>query len=187
MIRTSCSIAAALMLLVAGGARAELAVGAAAPDFSLTASLAGKPFQFALADALAKGPVVMYFYPAAFTSGCTVEAHEFAEASDDFKALGATLIGVSSDDIETLHRFSVSECRDKFAVASDPGAKVAKAYDAVMFIKPSLASRTSYVIAPDGTIVFVHNEMKPEPHIALTLEAVRKWRAEHPLPAEAAH
>lgn len=187
MIKTTCSIVAAVMLMVASGARAELAVGAAAPDFSVTASLAGKPFEFALADALAKGPVVMYFYPAAFTSGCTVEAHEFAEASDEFNALGATLIGVSSDDIETLHKFSVSECRNKFAVASDPGAKVAKAYDAVMFIKPSLASRTSYVIAPDGTILFVHNDMKPEPHIALTLDAVRKWRAQHPLAADAAH
>ena len=98
---------------------AALKPGAQAPDFTTQATLAGQPFRFALADALKKGPVVLYFYPAAFTPGCTVEAHEFAEATDKFKALGATVIGVSHDPIDKLNKFSVSECRNKFAVASD--------------------------------------------------------------------
>jgi peroxiredoxin Q/BCP len=98
---------------------AALKPGAQAPDFTTQATLAGKPFKFVLADALKNGPVVLYFYPAAFTPGCTVEAHEFAEATDKFKALGATVIGVSHDPIDTLNKFSVSECRNKFAVASD--------------------------------------------------------------------
>src|SRR3984957_13235528 len=97
---------------------AALQTGAQAPDFTTQATLAGKPFKFALADALKTGPVVLYFYPAAFTPGCTVEAHEFAEATKKFKALGATVIGVSHDPIDKLNKFSVSECRNKFAVAS---------------------------------------------------------------------
>ena len=98
---------------------AALSPGAQAPDFTTQATLAGKPFTFSLAAALQKGPVVLYFYPAAFTPGCTVEAHEFAEATEKFKALGATVIGVSHDPIDTLNKFSVTECRNKFAVASD--------------------------------------------------------------------
>ncbi len=94
-------------------AQAALAVGAPAPDFSTQASLGGKVSTFALHDALKHGPVVLYFYPAAFTEGCTIEAHEFAEATDRYKALGAQVIGVSHDDIATLNKFSVSECRSK--------------------------------------------------------------------------
>src|SRR6201995_1895021 len=103
---------------------AALKPGAAAPAFTTQATLAGKPFTFSLADALKNGPVVLYFYPAAFTKGCTVEAHEFAEATDKFKAMGATVIGVSHDSIHPLNRFSVSECRNKFAVASDEDKKI---------------------------------------------------------------
>jgi peroxiredoxin len=110
---------------------AALKPGVQAPDFTTQATLAGQPFRFALADALKKGPVVLYFYPAAFTPGCTVEAHEFAEATDKFKALGATVIGVSHDPIDKLNKFSVSECRNKFAVASDADQSITKAYDAV--------------------------------------------------------
>src|ERR1700726_5302915 len=113
---------------------AALKTGVQAPDFTTQATLAGKPFKFALADALKKGPVVLYFYPAAFTPGCTVEAHDFAEATDKFKSLGATVIGVSHDSIDTLNKFSVSECRNKFAVASDVDKKISKAYDANLFI-----------------------------------------------------
>jgi thioredoxin-dependent peroxiredoxin len=115
-----------LMILAAGSAvlaaplYAALSNGAQAPVFTTQATLAGKPFTFSLADALKSGPVVLYFYPAAFTPGCTVEAHNFAEATDKFKALGATVIGVSHDNIDTLNKFSVSECRNKFAVAADP-------------------------------------------------------------------
>ena len=93
--------------------------GATAPDFTARASLGGKEFNYALADELKKGPVVLYFYPAAFTPGCTQEAHEFAEAVDKFAALGASVIGVSADDIDVLSKFSVSECRSKFPVAAD--------------------------------------------------------------------
>ena len=106
-------------LLAGPAAQAALNVGAPAPDFSAQASLGGNVFTFKLAEALKKGPVVLYFYPAAFTAGCTIEAHDFAEATDEYKSLGATVIGVSADDIDTLNKFSVSECRSKFAVAAD--------------------------------------------------------------------
>src|ERR1700693_3208508 len=105
---------------------AALAPGVQAPDFTTSATLAGKPFTFSLADALKSGPVVLYFYPAAFTKGCTVEAHDFAEATDKFKAMGVTVIGVSHDTIDVLNKFSVSECRNKFAVASDADKKISK-------------------------------------------------------------
>lgn len=160
-------------------ALAALKVGKPAPDFTTTASLAGKPFEFHLAEALKSGPVVLYFYPAAFTKGCTVEAHLFAEATDDFAALGATVIGVSKDDIDTLHRFSVSECRSKFAVAADPDLKIARAYDAKLPLI-GVADRTSFVILPDATIGFVHSAMSPDDHVKSTLAAVRDWKAAQP-------
>src|ERR1700730_7914553 len=165
--------------LIAVPALAALPDGTKAPDFSTDASLAGKSFKFSLADALKKGPVVLYFYPAAFTPGCTVEAHEFAEATDKFKALGATVIGVSHDPIETLNRFSVSECRNKFAVASDADQSITKAYDAVLAAKPEYANRTSYVIAPTGKIIYEYTALDPEKHVGNTMAAVEKWKAEH--------
>jgi len=160
----------------AAPALAALAVGAAAPDFSAQASLGGKEFDFSLADALKKGPVVLYFYPAAFTKGCTIEAHEFAEATSQFAALGATVIGVSHDSIGTLDKFSVSECRSKFPVAADPDETVIKSYDAVLAQKPEYANRTSYVIAPDHTILMTYTDLNPDKHVELTLAAVKKWR-----------
>src|SRR5271163_2247866 len=141
-----------LMILAAGSAMlaapvyAVLSDGAQAPIFTTQATLAGQPFTFSLADALKKGPVVLYFYPAAFTPGCTVEAHNFADATEKFAALGATVIGVSHDNIATLDKFSVSDCRSKFAVAADPDGKVIKAYDTKMTLLP-YSDRTSYVIA----------------------------------------
>jgi peroxiredoxin len=158
---------------------AELKPGSAAPDFTTQATLAGQPFTFALATALKSGPVVLYFYPAAFTHGCTIEAHDFAEATDKFKALGATVIGVSHDSIDTLNKFSVSECRNKFAVASDADHKISKAYDANLFIT-SYASRTSYVIAPDGKIIYAYTALDPDKHVENTMAAVAKWQADHP-------
>ena len=165
--------------LAAAPLYAALQTGAHAPDFTTQATLAGQPFKFSLAEALKKGPVVLYFYPAAFTPGCTVEAHEFAEATDKFKALGATVIGVSHDPIDTLNKFSVSECRNKFAVASDADQSITKAYDAVLAAKPEYANRTSYVIAPTGVIVYEYTAMNPDKHVENTLAAVEKWQAGH--------
>ncbi|WP_087687833.1 peroxiredoxin [Pandoraea sp. PE-S2R-1] len=161
-------------------AHAALKTGATAPDFTAQASLGGNVFSFSLADALKKGPVVLYFYPAAFTTGCTIEAHDFAEATDTFKSMGATVIGVSHDNIDTLNKFSVSECRSKFAVAADTDQHIMRAYDAVLALKPDLANRISYVIAPDGKVIYSYVSLDPDKHVANTLEAVRKWRAAHP-------
>jgi peroxiredoxin len=168
------SCCALLSALAAHAAFAALPNGHAAPDFTTQATLAGKPFTFSLADALKKGPVVLYFYPAAFTPGCTVEAHDFAEATDKFKALGATVIGVSHDSIDTLNKFSVSECRNKFAVAADTDQSIMKAYDAVLALKPEYANRTSYVIAQDGTIAYSYTALNPGQHVANTMAAVEK-------------
>jgi thioredoxin-dependent peroxiredoxin len=165
--------------VLAAPSYAALKTGAQAPDFTTEATLAGKPFKFALADALKNGPVVLYFYPAAFTKGCTIEAHEFAEATDKFKALGATVIGVSHDPIDKLNKFSVSECRNKFAVASDADQNITKAYDAVLAAKPEYANRTSYVIAPTGKIIYEYTAMDPEQHVGNTMAIVEKWKAEH--------
>jgi len=168
----------ALALSACSPSGAALPTGATAPDFTTQASLAGKPFPFHLADALKKGPVVLYFYPAAFTSGCTVEAHDFAAATDQFKALGATVIGVSADDIDKLNRFSVSECRSKFAVAS-ADTKLISAYRVKL---PVLArsNRTSYVIAPDGKVLFAYSALDPAGHVEKTMAAVKAWRTAHP-------
>ena len=169
---------AAAAVFVAAVAHAALKPGDAAPDFKSQASLAGNVFTFSLADALKKGPVVLYFYPAAFTSGCTIEAHDFAEATEKYNALGATVIGVSGDDIATLQKFSVSECRNKFAVASDRDQKIMKAYDAVLAWNPAYADRISYVIAPDGRVIYAYKSLNPEKHVEYTLDAVRKWSAQ---------
>ncbi len=169
----------ALSALLVTPLYAALKPGVAAPDFTTQATLAGKPFSFSLADALKKGPVVLYFYPAAFTPGCTVEAHEFAEATDKFKALGATVIGVSHDPIDKLNKFSVTECRNKFAVASDADQHITKAYDAVLMASPEYANRTSYVIAPTGKIIYEYTAMNPDKHVENTLAAVQKWQDDH--------
>ena len=130
----------ALLLCIAQPAAAALKDGSTAPDFTTQATLGGKEFTFSLADALKHGPVVLYFYPAAFTQGCTEEAHDFADAIDHYTALGATVVGVSGDSIATLDKFSVSECQSKFAVAADPKRVVMKAYDAVL-IPPAVLRR----------------------------------------------
>ncbi|MCQ8242107.1 peroxiredoxin [Rhizosaccharibacter radicis] len=172
-------LAAAAGLLIAAGtpALAALPTGQKAPDFTAQASQGGKEFNFSLANALRRGPVVVYFYPAAFTKGCTVEAHDFAEATDEFRKLGATVIGVSEDDIATLDRFSVSECQSRFPVAADQSGKVAGAYDALLKAHPGHADRTSYAIAPDGRILASYTAMDPDGHVDRMLDAVRHWRA----------
>src|ERR1700761_6906618 len=160
-------------------ASATLKPGAQAPDFTAQASLGGKTFTYTLADALKKGPVVLYFYPAAFTKGCTIEAHEFAEAVDQYKAEGATVIGVSHDNIDTLKKFSVSECRSKFPVAADADSKIIRSYDASMPMKSTMANRVSYVIAPDGKVIYEYTSLSPDQHVANTLQALRDWNAKH--------
>jgi len=172
-------LVALVAALVSTSAFAALPNGTKAPEFSTQASLAGKPFAFSLNEALKQGPVVLYFYPAAFTKGCTVEAHNFAEATDKFKALGATVIGVSHDDIDTLNKFSVSECRNKFAVASDADQKIMKAYDSVLWLKPDWAKRTSYVIAPSGEVLYSYTALNPDKHVENTMAVVQKWVDEH--------
>jgi peroxiredoxin Q/BCP len=179
MIMRRLFAAALTTTLVALPVYAALPDGTRAPDIKTVASLAGKQFKFSLADSLKKGPVVLYFYPAAFTPGCTVEAHEFAEATPKFQELGATVIGVSHDPIDKLDRFSVSECRNKFAVASDGDGSIMKAYDSVLPEHPEYANRTSYVIAPTGEIIYSYTAMNPDQHVQKTLAAVKKWQDQH--------
>lgn len=153
---------------------AALKVGSHAPDFSAPAYLAGKPLTFKLSDALKKGPVVVYFFPAAHTSGCNVEAHLFSEAIGKFKAQHATVIGVTAGNISELADFSkeTEHCGGKFAVAADDGAKIAKQYDALLKMKPGWSDRTSYVIAPSGKIVHAYSALSPNQHVKETLDAV---------------
>ncbi|MGD0968189.1 MAG: peroxiredoxin [Candidatus Aquilonibacter sp.] len=173
MIRRSIAIFVLVAAAIAIPALAALPDGTKAPDFTLQATLGGNVFTFNLADALKKGPVVLYFYPAAFTKGCTIEAHDFADAIDQYKALNATVIGVSHDQLDTLQKFSVSECRSKFAVAADTDQAVEKAYDAILAVKPQYANRTSYVIAQNGTIVYSYTALDPSEHVANTLAALK--------------
>lgn len=161
---------------VIGSAQAALKVGDQAPDIDVQASLAGKDYVYKLAEALKKGPAVVYFYPKAFTSGCTVEAHLFAKAMPEFTALGATVIGLSSDDLPTLHKFSLSECGGKFPVGADPDGVVIKAYDVKLPVV-GYSSRTSYVIGQDGRIAHVYSAMSPDQHVQETLGAVKALQA----------
>ena len=172
MIKRFSILTLVAVFILTAPAFAALKVGDTAPTFKAQASLGGTVSEFDLAAALKKGPVVLYFYPAAFTPGCTVEAHDFAEAIDKYKALGATVIGVSHDTIDTLNKFSVSACRSKFPVAADPDLSVAKSYDAVLASHPRYANRTSYVISQDGKIVYTYTDLNPDKHVANTLEAL---------------
>ena len=161
--------------LLSTPAAATLAVGAQAPDFVTTGALAGKPFRLHLAQQLKRGPVVLYFYPKAFTKGCTLEAHAFSDAAADFRKAGAQIVGMSADDLRTLQRFSVEECRNAFPVATASRATI-KAYDVALPVVGQLVgmtNRTSYVIAPNGHIVMVHSDLDWSQHVAKTLAAVR--------------
>jgi len=171
------AVLALALVAAAPSASAALKPGDPAPDFSTDAAVGGKPFRFALADALKRGPVVLYFFPKAFTSGCTVEAHEFAEATPRFAELGATVVGVSTDDLDTLKRFSVEACRDKFAVASDADGRIVRQYDAKLPLFGNTADRVSYVISPTGKVVFSYSSLSPQGHVTQTLEAVRQLQA----------
>lgn len=174
MIRRAFALLASAALGAAG--HAALPVGAKAPDIRTQASLGGKVMPFVLSEALKKGPVVLYFYPAAFTPGCTVEAHQFAEATDDFRKAGATVVGMSGDTIEKLQKFSVSECRSKFAVGVADKATI-KAYNVALPVMAGRSNRTSYVIGRDGRIAYAYSAMDASQHVANTLAAVRKLPA----------
>ena len=168
------ALAIAATIALASPSFAALKVGTHAPDFSAPAYLAGQPFTFKLDDALKKGPVVVYFFPAAHTSGCNLEAHLFSEAIDKFKAQHATVIGVTAGNVDQLADFSkeTEHCGGKFPVAADPGAKIAKQYDALLALKPGWSDRTSYVITPSGSIAAVHSDLNPNLHVKAMLDAV---------------
>jgi peroxiredoxin len=164
--------------LLASAARAELRVGAIAPPFSVPAALGGADTTFTLSEALKKGPAVVYFYPKSFTSVCTEEANLFAEAMPEFEAFGASVIGISTDTIETQREFSRMACRDKFPVAADPEGSVARSYEALAGNRPggATARRISYVITPDGKIASALTSGDADSHIRTALAAVKAWK-----------
>lgn len=166
----------ALVLAIAATtpAFAALSVGARAPAFTTRGAIGGRVFTVNLAQQLRKGPVVLYFFPAAFTSGCNAEARAFAARVADFRRAGATVIGMSGDTVADLAKFSASECAGRFAVAS-AGPAVVAGYDVALGRQVrgrDATTRTSYVIGRDGRIAFVHSDMNPAQHVALTLAAV---------------
>jgi peroxiredoxin len=182
----------ALALMTATAAFAALNAGEPAPAFSAPASLAGKPFTYALKDGLARGPVVVYFYPSAYTVGCNVQAHEFSTQAEQFAAAGATVIGVSLDSIERLNEFSADPdyCAGKLAVASDVDGKIARAFGLRVKDAPrgaldtrgkeidhGLTERTTFVIKRDGTILDTVGGVSPQANVARALELVQKLSA----------
>ncbi len=175
------ALASAAAALAAAGlasvsAHAALAVGDTAPDFTAPAFMGGKPFTFHLDEALKKGPVVVYFYPAAFTQGCQIEAHLFAESADKFAAEGATIIGVTAGNTDRLGEFSkdTNFCSGKFPMASDQDLKIATSYKALLAFKPGWSDRTSYVIGKDHKIILTYSNLNPNDHVNQTLAAVTK-------------
>lgn len=174
-------LSALCTLIICTSVSAALKPGTIAPDFSAPAYLDGKPFTFKLSEALRKGPVVVYFFPAAHTEGCNIEAHLFSQAMDRFQALHATVIGVTAGHIDELANFSreTDHCSGRFAVAADEGAKIAKQYDATLFLRPGWSNRTSYVISPKGVITFEYSSLQPDEHVKNTLAAVEALTA-HP-------
>lgn len=175
--------------LIAVSAFAALEAGDEAPGFKARASLAGEPFDYSLEDALAEGTVVVYFYPSAYTRGCNIQAHEFSVRMEEFNAAGATVIGVSLDDIERLNDFSADPeyCAGKLAVASDESGDIARSYGlevrgAVEGAKDTrgvdithgFAERTTFIVTPDGRIAETIGGVSPFENVELSLEAVRK-------------
>ena len=158
--------------IAATPAAAALKVGDKAPDFTTVGAVGGKDFKIHLAEMLKNGPVVLYFFPKAFTSGCTAEAHAFSQSIGEFKKAGAQVIGMSGDDLATLHQFSEKECRSAFPVATATPA-LQKEYDVAWAAHPGITTRTSYVIGRDGKIVMVHDDLDFSQHVAKTLAAVR--------------
>jgi peroxiredoxin len=170
-------------------AMAALKEGDTAPDFATKASIAGKTFNFSLQEALKNGPVVVYFYPSAYTGGCNIQAHAFAVNSEKFAAAGATIIGVSLDSIERLNDFSADPqyCAGKFPTASDATGKIAKSYDLKVRegkegskdtrgeeIGHGFAERTTFIVTPDGKIAATVGGLAPADNVDKALEAVQK-------------
>jgi peroxiredoxin len=181
MAKQECSmmrlvVASLAALTLVAPARAALDIGDRAPDFTASAAQGGKVYQYSLSDALKKGPVVVYFFPAAYSEGCSFEAHQFAEAVPEFQSLGATVVGVSGDDIDTLSKFSVQACQSKFPVASDEKQNVMKSYDAVLKTRPEFANRISYVIAPDGSVVYHYMSLNPTKHVEKDAGALKAMK-----------
>jgi peroxiredoxin len=183
----------ALIVLVSLPVLAALKAGDKAPDFAARASLAGKEFRFSLADALKKGPTVVYFYPSAYTNGCDIEAHTFAEMKEQFDTASATIIGVSLDSIARLNQFSADPlyCAGKFPVASDEGGKIAGSYGlTINAVRPGqkdvrgveidhdMIERATFVIGKDGKIVATlsskEDGISPAEHVRKSLEIVQK-------------
>jgi peroxiredoxin Q/BCP len=169
------SAALALTAVASAPARAALEQGSVAPNFTAPAYLAGKAFTFNLDEALKKGPVVVYFFPAAYTPGCQIEAHLFAEAADEFKAQHATVIGVTAGNTDKLEKFSTDTqyCSGKFAMALDKDAKIAANYKSTLAERP-LSDRTSYVIGKDHKIALAYSNLNPNDHVTQTMAAVKK-------------
>lgn len=182
MRNTLIALAAAAMLAVP--AIAALPTGAKAPDFQTRGAVAGKVVSVRLAQLIRKGPVVLYFFPAAFTGGCNAEAAAFAEAIPQFQAAGATVLGMSADTVDVLQKFSTEKCAGKFIVAS-AGPKVVAGYDVGLGrqIKTpggamiNATNRTSYVIDRAGKVAYVHSDLSPADHVKNTLAAVQKLKA----------
>lgn len=189
-------LAAALLALsatwLALPVQAALKEGDAVPDFKLQASQAGKPFSYALKDALKKGPVVVYFYPSAFTNGCNVQAHLFAQSVEKFAAAGATIVGVSLDSIARLNEFSADPqfCAGKIPVASDADGKVARAFDLPITEIPAgrkdtrgveidhaRTDRTTFVVTPDGRVAATVGGVAPDVNVQKALEIVQQLSA----------
>jgi peroxiredoxin len=176
MRRLAAFALAAALVLTPTAAVPALREGARAPDFTATGALAGRPFRVRLADMLRRGPVVLYFYPQAFTQGCTLEARAFSQAALEFRRAGARVIGMSADDYDALRRFSVEECRNAFPVATATPETI-RAYDVSLREGDRRTNRTSYVIAPNGRIIYAHSDLNYREHVANTLAAVRRWQA----------
>jgi len=181
-------VAAVLSTVVSIPVFAALKTGDSAPDFKAPASLAGKEFSFSLKDQLKKGPVVVYFYPSAYTSGCNIQAHTFSENHDKFAAAGATVVGVSLDRIATLNQFSADPdyCAGKLPVASDADGKIAKSYNLKVTdaregakntkgeeIGHGFAERTTFIVTPDGKIAATVGGVTPKENVEKALEAVQ--------------
>ena len=175
MRRFIASIAAATCL--SGAALAELDPGETAPDFTVEGFQGGEPVSFHLAEALADGPVVLFFFPAAFTSGCEAQAASFAESIETFETEGATVIGVTGGNTDRLAEFSTQHCASAFPVFA-LGDDMMGDYEVRLMMRPGWTSRTSYLIDQNSTIAFTWSDMNPYDHVDQTLAAVRALNAE---------